>query len=74
MLRSTGANAFAKNQTHLAYEDKRDLYCKMKNKAHVRRAFQPSQRDLEPYRKQHKITLFDYEIREIPRPLNTTQI
>ena len=23
----TGANAFAKNQTRLAYEDKRDLYC-----------------------------------------------
>ena len=22
-----GANAFAKNQTRLAYEDKRDLYC-----------------------------------------------
>ena len=27
MFRSTGANAFAKNQTRLAYEDKRDLYC-----------------------------------------------
>ena len=25
--RNTGANAFAKNQTRLAYEDKRDLYC-----------------------------------------------
>ena len=24
---NTGANAFAKNQTRLAYEDKRDLYC-----------------------------------------------
>ena len=47
---------------------------KMQNKAHVRRAFPPSRRDLEPYRKQHKLTLFDYEIREIPRPLNTTQI
>ena len=28
MFRNTGANAFAKNQTRLAYEDKRDLYCK----------------------------------------------
>ena len=27
MFRNTGANAFAKNQTCLAYEDKRDLYC-----------------------------------------------
>ena len=27
VFRSTGANAFAKNQTRLAYEDKRDLYC-----------------------------------------------
>ena len=27
VFRSTGANAVAKNQTHLAYEDKRDLYC-----------------------------------------------
>ena len=27
MFRNTGANAFAKNQTRLAYEDKRDLYC-----------------------------------------------
>ena len=27
MFRSTGANAVAKNQTRLAYEDKRDLYC-----------------------------------------------
>ena len=26
-FRNTGANAFAKNQTRLAYEDKRDLYC-----------------------------------------------
>ena len=26
MFRSTGANAFAKNQMRLAYEDKRDLY------------------------------------------------
>ena len=46
---------------------------KMQNKAPERRAFQPSQRELEPYRKQHKITVFDYEISEIPRPLNTTQ-
>ena len=28
MFRNTGANAVAKNQTRLAYEDKRDLYCK----------------------------------------------
>ena len=27
MFRNTGANAIAKNQTRLAYEDKRDLYC-----------------------------------------------
>ena len=27
MFRNTGANAFAKNQMRLAYEDKRDLYC-----------------------------------------------
>ena len=27
MFRNTGANAFAKNQARLAYEDKRDLYC-----------------------------------------------
>ena len=26
-----GANAFAKNQMRLAYEDKRDLYCTWKN-------------------------------------------
>ena len=26
-FRNTGTNAFAKNQTRLAYEDKRDLYC-----------------------------------------------
>ena len=26
VFRNTGANAFAKNQTRLAYEDKRDLY------------------------------------------------
>ena len=29
MFRNTGANAFAKNQTRLAYEDKRDLYCSL---------------------------------------------
>ena len=28
MFRNTGANAFAKNQMRLAYEDKHDLYCK----------------------------------------------
>ena len=27
VFRNTDANAFAKNQTRLAYEDKRDLYC-----------------------------------------------
>ena len=27
MFRNTAANAFAKNQTRLAYEDERDLYC-----------------------------------------------
>ena len=27
VFRSTGANAFAKIQMRLAYEDKRDLYC-----------------------------------------------
>ena len=27
VFRNTGANAFAKNQMRLAYEDKRDLYC-----------------------------------------------
>ena len=27
LFRNTGANAFAKNQMRLAYEDKRDLYC-----------------------------------------------
>ena len=27
VFRNTGGNAFAKNQTRLAYEDKRDLYC-----------------------------------------------
>ena len=27
VFRNTGANAFAKNQMCLAYEDKRDLYC-----------------------------------------------
>ena len=29
VFRNTGANAFAKNQMRLAYEDKRDLYCIM---------------------------------------------
>ena len=47
---------------------------KMQHKAPVRCAFQPSQRELEPFGKQHKIIVLDYEIREIPRPLNTTQI
>ena len=28
MFRNTGANAFAKIQMRLAYEDKRDLYCR----------------------------------------------
>ena len=30
VFRNTGANAFAKNQMRLAYEDKRDLYCTWK--------------------------------------------
>ena len=30
VFRNTGANAFATNQTGLAYEDKRDLYCRSK--------------------------------------------
>ena len=30
MFRNTGANAFAKNQTRLTYEDKLDLYCNCK--------------------------------------------
>ena len=30
VFRNTGANAFANNQTRLAYEDKRDLYCNYK--------------------------------------------
>ena len=30
VFRNTGSNAFAKNQMRLAYEDKRDLYCKSK--------------------------------------------
>ena len=29
VFRNTGANAFAKIQMRLAYEDKRDLYCNM---------------------------------------------
>ena len=29
VFRNTGANAFAKNQTRLANEDKRDLYCSL---------------------------------------------
>ena len=29
VFHNTGANAFAKNQMRLAYEDKRDLYCKL---------------------------------------------
>ena len=29
MFHNTGANAFAKNQMRLAYEDKRDLYCSL---------------------------------------------
>ena len=29
MFRNTGANAFAKIQMRLAYEDKRDLYCRI---------------------------------------------
>ena len=33
MFRNTGANAFAKNQMRLAYEDKRYLYCSTANKS-----------------------------------------
>ena len=33
VFRNTGANAFAKNQTRLAYEDKRDLYCNQRTLA-----------------------------------------
>ena len=29
VFHNTGANAFAKNQMRLAYEDKRDLYCSL---------------------------------------------
>ena len=29
VFRNTGANVIAKHQTRLAYEDKRDLYCKI---------------------------------------------
>ena len=36
VLRNTGANAFAKNQTRLAYEDKRDLYCMLYQKSEVK--------------------------------------
>ena len=31
VFRNTGANAIDKNQTRLAYEDKRDLYCNCQN-------------------------------------------
>ena len=31
VFRNTGANAFAKNQMRLAYEDKRDLYCMLQD-------------------------------------------
>ena len=36
MFRNTGANAFAKNQMRLAYEDKRDLYCMSKRTSSIR--------------------------------------
>ena len=35
MFRNTGANAFAKNQMRLAYEDKRDLYCSLRASPHL---------------------------------------
>ena len=35
VFRNTGANAFAKNQMRLAYEDKRDLYCIKTKKINV---------------------------------------
>ena len=39
MFRNTGANAFAKNQMRLAYEDKRDLYCICMNRRSKSRRF-----------------------------------
>ena len=42
-----------------------------KNKA-IRRAFQPTRRELEPYKKKPKIALFNYEIKEIHRPPKVT--
>ena len=35
VFRNTGANAFAKNQTRLAYEDKCDLYCIHRSRTEV---------------------------------------
>ena len=35
VFRSTGANAFAKNQVRLAYEDKRDLYCRSEGNSFI---------------------------------------
>ena len=35
MFHNTGANAFAKNQMRLAYEDKRDLYCTIHRRGSV---------------------------------------
>ena len=39
VFRNTGANAFAKNQMRLAYEDKRDLYCMGGGMQRVQRTF-----------------------------------
>ena len=36
VFRNTGANAFAKNQMRLAYEDKRDLYCSGSKKKNLK--------------------------------------
>ena len=44
-FRNTGANAFAKNQTRLAYEDKRDLYCMWST---ARSDFQLREADSQP--------------------------
>ena len=46
MFRNTGANVFAKNQMRLAYEDKRDLYCRSENVIETETAIALS-RDIE---------------------------
>ena len=47
MFRNTGANAFAKNQMRLAYEDKRDLYCNCDTNARIKFIFNIAIDDLE---------------------------